>query len=219
MEDAPVPSAVLRWAAVLIHGALPILLPIAFHPAEAAPVLAAIGGVPESTMMAALSRSIWLVPLWVGAMVWLWRATRPPRASALMTAITAIGFVALPPLMAFGLYFGMVHSPRHLLRLAAWYDPDDPHRAARWAAGVVVPAGLVCALGIAALALTAPDASIGILVPMFRLIAALTLPHMIVTTWLAHDGPHGPDGSMHPTVIDPLAGTCNHRTPVPGSLR
>jgi len=191
---------------VLIHDTLPILRPIAFHLVVAAPVLAAIGGISEPMMMAALSCSIWPTPVWVGALVWLWHATRPPRPSAILTAITAIGFVALPPSMAFGLYSGMVHSPRHLLRLAAWYDPDNPHRAARWAASVVVPAGLVCALGIAALARTAPDASIGTLVPMFRLIAALTLPHMIVTTWLAHDEPHGPDGSMHPIVIDPLAG-------------
>ena len=186
-EDAPALRAIPRWAAVIIHGALPILLPIAFHPALAAPVLAVIGGVAEPAMLAALSISIWLVPLWVGALAWMWHATRPSRGSAILTAITAVGFLTLPPLMAFGLYFGMVHSPRHLLLLAAWYDRCNPRRAARWAARVVVPAGLVCALGIAALALIAPDASIGILVPMFRLIAALTLPHMIVTTWLSHD--------------------------------
>lgn len=199
LDDAPIKGAVPRWAAVLVHGALPILLPIAFHSAEAAPVLAAIGGVSEPAMMAMRSVSIWLVPLWVGGLAWMWRATRPPPANVMLTAITAVGFVTLPPLMAFGLYFGMVHSPRHLLRLAAWYDPCHLHRAARWAAGVIVPAGLVCALGIGGLVLTAPDASIGILVPIFRLIAALTLPHMIVTTWLDHDAPHGPESAMHLT--------------------
>ena len=106
--------------------------------------------------------------------------------------------------MAFGLYFGLVHSPRHLLRLAAWYDPCHPHQAAWWTAGVVVPAGLVCALGIGGLVLIEPDASIGILVPIFRLIAALTLPHMIVTTWLDHDAPHGLKGAMRPAGIDPF---------------
>ena len=204
LEDAPTPHAVPRWAAVLIHGALPILLPIAFHPAEAAPVLAAIGGASGPAMLATLSIAIWLVPLWVGALAWMWCVTRPPRASAMLTAITAIGFVTLPPLLAFGLYFGMVHSPRHLLRLAAWYDPCHSHRAARWAAHVVVPAGLVCALGIGGLVWAEPDASIGILVPIFRLIAALTLPHMIVTTWLDHDAPHGLGCVMHHTGIDPF---------------
>jgi Brp/Blh family beta-carotene 15,15'-monooxygenase len=219
IEDGAIQPAVPRWAAVIIHGALPILLPIAFHPAEAAPVLAAIGGVAEPAMLAALSISIWLVPLWVGALAWMWHATRPPRPSAILTVITAVGFVTLPPLLAFGLYFGMVHSPLHLLRLADWYDPCNPRRAARWAARVVMPAGLACALGIAALAITAPDASIGILVPMFRLIAALTLPHMIVTTWLGHDGQHGPAGSMHPTGSDPLAVMCDHEMHVPRSLK
>jgi Brp/Blh family beta-carotene 15,15'-monooxygenase len=204
LEEAPVLCGVPRWAAVIIHGALPILLPVGFHPDEAVPVLAAIGGVTEPAMMAVLSISIWLVPLWVGALAWMWLVTLPSRASAILTAITAVGFVTLPPLLAFGLYFGMVHSPRHLLRLAAWYDPCQSHRAARWAAHVVVPAGLVCALGIVGLVWAEPDASIGLLVPIFRLIAALTLPHMIVTSWLEHDAPHGLERVMHPTGIDPF---------------
>ena len=196
IEDAAVPRAVPQWAAVVSYGALPILLPVAFHPTEAAPVLAAIGGVAEPAMMTALSNSIWLVPLWVSGMAWMWHATRPPRTSAILTAITAVGFMTLPPLMAFGLYFGMVHSPRHLLRLAAWYNPCNPHQAARWAARVVVPAGMVCALGIGGLVWAEPDASIRILVPIFRLLAALTLPHMIVTTWLSRDAQQGPDGAV-----------------------
>jgi len=204
LEDAPVPRAVPRWAEVLTRGALPILLPIAFHPADAAPMLAAIGGVSEPAMTAMLSLSIWLVPLWVGALAWLWLASPQPRADAILTTITAIGFVTLPPLLAFGLYFGMVHSPRHLLRLAAWYDPCHPDRAARWAARVVVPAGLICALGIGGLFLAEPGTPIGILVPVFRLIAALTLPHMIVTTWLGHDAPPGLECVARPRAIDPF---------------
>jgi len=186
-EDGLVPHSVPRWAAVLAYGAVPILLPVAFHPADAAPVLAAISGVAEPAMATALSRSIWLMPLWLAALAWVWHDTWPKRTSAIMTGITAAGFVLLPPLIAFGLYFGLVHSPRHLLRLGAWHDPYDPRRAARWAACVVVPAGVVCALGIVGLAWTMHDATSGILVPTFRIIAALTLPHMFVTSWLGQD--------------------------------
>jgi Brp/Blh family beta-carotene 15,15'-monooxygenase len=184
IEDGLAPGSLPRWVAVLTYGALPILLPVAFHPLQAAPLLAAIGGVAAQPMEAALSLCLWLVPLWGAAFVWLCVKAEPQSARVVPAAITAAGFVLLPPLLAFGLYFGLVHSPRHLLRLGAWHDPADPRRAARWAARVVVPASLVCALGIIGIALTTQNVSIGLLVPTFRIIAALTLPHMIVTSWL-----------------------------------
>jgi Brp/Blh family beta-carotene 15,15'-monooxygenase len=184
VEDSLTPGTVPRWAAVLTYGALPILLPVAFHPLQAAPLLAAIGGVAAQPMVAALSLSFWLVPLWGAAFVWVCVKGKREGTSVIPTAITAAGFVLLPPLLAFGLYFGLVHSPRHLFRLGAWHDPADPRRAARWAARAVVPASMVCALGIFGIALTTQDVSIGMLAPTFRIIAALTLPHMIVTSWL-----------------------------------
>jgi len=184
VENGLAPGIVPRWAAVLTYGALPILLPVAFHPLQAAPLLAAIGGVAAQPMEAALSLCLWLVPLWGAAFVWLCVKAEPQGACVAPATITAAGFVLLPPLLAFGLYFGLVHSPRHLLRVGAWHDPTDPRRAAQWVAGVVVPASLVCAIGIIGIALTTQDVSIGMLVPIFRIIAALTLPHMIVTSWL-----------------------------------
>ena len=183
-EDSLDQGRVPRWAAVLIFGAVPILLPVAFHPVQAAPLLGAIGNVTEPAMAQALSLSIWLVPAWIAAFVWLCWAGGRDRTDLSLLAITAICFGLLPPLLAFGLYFGLVHSPRHLLRLGAWHDPWDPYRAAVWAARVIVPAGIFCALGIGGLALVTPDVSTGLMVPIFRIIAALTLPHMIVTAWL-----------------------------------
>ncbi|MGI4951476.1 MAG: Brp/Blh family beta-carotene 15,15'-dioxygenase [Janthinobacterium lividum] len=187
LEDSPAPAPVRRWMTVLTYGALPILLPIAFHPAEAAPVLAAIGGIAEPTMLRALSGAMGLVPLWGACLVWVWHGAGQQQSHIVMTAVTAAGFVLLPPLIAFGLYFGLVHSPRHLLRLAAWHDPRDVRRAGWWAARIVVPASLVSAAGIAGLAWTGPEMSSGLLVPTFRIIAGLTLPHMLVTGWLDHD--------------------------------
>jgi Brp/Blh family beta-carotene 15,15'-monooxygenase len=184
-EERPCAISVPRWVLVIIYGALPIFLPIAFHPAQAAPWLAAIGDVAEPTMIAALSHLIWLAPLWGGAFVWICCTGRQPPVDVMGLVVTAIGFVVLPPLLAFGLYFGLVHSPRHLLRLGAWYDPRSFQRAARWATRILVPASFVCVLGLAALALTVSDQAAGFLVPTFRIIAALTLPHMVVTSWLA----------------------------------
>lgn len=180
LDGEPVP----RWMAVLIVGAVPVLLPVAFHPEQAAPLLGRIGDVAEPAMAQALSHSIWLVPVWTAGFVRLCWAGGQRGADLRLLAVTATCFGVLPPLLAFGLYFGLVHSPRHLLRLGAWHDPWDRYRAAIWAARVVGPAGIFCALGIGGLALAAPDLSIGLLVPAFRVIAALTLPHMIVTAWL-----------------------------------
>jgi Brp/Blh family beta-carotene 15,15'-monooxygenase len=184
-EEKPRVNSTPRWVLVIIYGALPIFLPIAFHPAQAAPLLAAIGSVSEPTMMSALSHLIWLAPIWVVAFGWIFRTGHQPRIDVVELLVTAVGFIVLPPLLAFGLYFGLVHSPRHLLRLGAWYDPRSLHKAARWAARILVPASFVCALGLAAVALTVNDQAAGLLVPTFRIIAALTLPHMIVTSWLA----------------------------------
>jgi Brp/Blh family beta-carotene 15,15'-monooxygenase len=198
VEDGLAPGTVTRWAAVLTYGALPILLPVALHPFQAALVLAAIGGVAVQPMAAALSLSLWLVPLWGAAFAWVCVTAQPRDARVIAPAITAAGFVLLPPLLAFGLYFGLVHSPRHLLRIGAWHDPADPRRAAQWAAGVVVPASVVCALGVIGIALTTQDVSMRILVPIFRIIAALTLPHMIVTSWLG-EAARRPSTGDHPS--------------------
>ena len=179
------------------------LLPVAFHPSQAGPVLAAIGGVTARAMVTTLSLSMWLVPLWCAAFIWVCKGARPQGARTFIPAVTAAGFVVLPPLLAFGLYFGLVHSPRHLFRLGAWHSPCDPRQAVRWAARVVVPASLICAFGIVGIALATRGVLIGMLVPIFRIIAALTLPHMIVTAWLAEAEPRpsqlgGSDATAHP---------------------
>ena len=183
-EDGIAPRGIPRWMTVLVYGMLPILLPIAIHPSDAAPVLAALGGVRESTMASALSWTVLLIPFWLGASAWVSRAALREGSGLVGPVVTAVGFVLLPPLLAFGLYFGLVHSPRHVLRLGAWHDPRDPRRAMRWAAQTLVPAGAVCALGLSGLWLAGQDNSIDVLAPMFRIIAALTLPHMIVTALL-----------------------------------
>jgi Brp/Blh family beta-carotene 15,15'-monooxygenase len=197
-EDGLAPVRVPRWASVLVYGSLPVLLPVALHPSAASPVLAALGGVSEAAMTGALSDTVWLAPLWLAGFAWVALAAWREGKDVALAAVTAAGFVLLPPLLAFGFYFGLVHSPRHLLRLGAWHDPHQPRRAVRWAAWTMVPAASLCAIGLAALAATAQDWSIDLLAPTFRLIAALTLPHMVVTTWLGTT-----DANLPPAPVAP----------------
>ncbi len=184
VEDGLAPAGVPRVVTVLAYGGLPLLLPMALHPGAAAPVLAALAEVPVSTMQGVLSGTVWLLPPWIAAFVWTLLEARRERRGIAERLATAAGFALLPPLLAFGLYFGAGHSVRHVLRLGAWHDARNQAAAARWLARVMLPAGLACAAGLGALALLGQDVTAGVLAPLFRVIAALTLPHMVVTAWL-----------------------------------
>lgn len=183
-EDGLIPHGVPRWLGIATYGALPIVLPIALHPADAAPVLAAMAGWEPAAMQQLLSVAVWILPAWGGAFAWIIVAAWRDRCGVLERLATAAGFVLLPPVLAFGLYFGLGHSVRHVLRLGAWRDAGQPGVAARWASTVMLPASAACAAGIMALLWLDDDTTTGLLAPAFRIIAALTLPHMIVTSWL-----------------------------------
>ena len=96
----------------------------------------------------------------------------------------------LPSLLAFGLYVGLGHSVRHVLRLGAWRAAEQPKVAARWAATVMLPAGAICAVGLLGLTRLDDDVTTGLRAPAFRIIAALTLPNMIVKSWLKPVSPY-----------------------------
>ena len=183
-EDGLLPDRVPRLLGIVTYGALPILLPIALYPADAAPVLAAMAGWDPAVMQRVLSSAVWLLPAWVVAFGWIISAAWREGHGVSERLATAAGFVLLPPVLAFGLYFGLGHSVRHVLRLGAWRDPAQARVAARWVATVMLPASAVCAVGLVGLAWLDDDVTTGLLAPAFRIIAALTLPHMIVTSWL-----------------------------------
>ena len=187
-EDGLAPARIPRAAAMLIYGALPLLLPMALHPGEAAPVLAAMAGVPDAAMERALHAATWVLPAWVAGFGWAMLAAWRERRGVAERLATAACFVLLPPLLAFGLYFAGGHAMRHMLRLGAWHSPRDPARALRWLARTAVPAGIVCAAALAGAALAGLDTTVALLTPGFRIIAALTLPHMVVTAWLESGG-------------------------------
>ena len=166
-------------AGVIARGAMPILLPVALHPAAVAPVFAALASSNTATLLPMLIEARWLVVPWgLLVVVWAGTATAWERVEA---AVICAAFVLLPPLLAFALYFCVCHSLRHLLRLGAMLDPDDGRAAWFGVLRTAGPAALLCAIGSAALAAQGAETTI---VPLFRILAALTLPHMAVTLWL-----------------------------------
>lgn len=166
-------------AGVLARGAMPILLPAVLHPTAVAPVFAALGSSDTATLLPMLIGARWLIVPW-GLLVVVWAGT----ASAwerVEAAVICAAFALLPPLLAFAVYFCVCHSLRHLLRLGAMLDPDDARGAWFGVLRTAGPAALLCAAGLAALAAQGAETAI---VPLFRTLAALTLPHMAVTLWL-----------------------------------
>jgi len=166
--------------AILARGALPILLPIAAHPSAVAPVLAALAGGRTDLAAAIVTWSYWLLLPWALALLLYW-ITTASRADRLEILTLCAAFVLLPPILAFALYFCLCHSVRHLLRLADMMSPICPRSAAAQTLRIGLPAIAVCLL--AAPLLFLHSVSNG-LVPLFQLLAALTLPHMVVTLWL-----------------------------------
>ena len=130
-------------------------------------------------MAAVLAETRWLLLPWLAVLLpWALRATRRDLAE---TAVLGLAFVVLPPLLAFALYFCLCHSIRHLLRLGAMLAPDDGPEACRQVLRVLAPAALLCVAGGSLLATQGVDEAVA---PLFRTLAALTLPHMAVTLWL-----------------------------------
>jgi Brp/Blh family beta-carotene 15,15'-monooxygenase len=176
--------------AAAVRATTPILPIFLIHPAGVAGFVAALGGVSEDSVLAVLLALRWPLLLPWGAA--LLAVVLPPllarsgpraetRAAAELGAI-ALAAAALPPLLAFGLYFCLVHAVRHMLDLAEEVFPRRPTAAALLAAGVVVPSGLVC-LGVLFWTWDGLGGVLGtdaLITWGLRIVAALTVPHMVL---------------------------------------
>ncbi|NBC34861.1 MAG: beta-carotene 15,15'-dioxygenase, Brp/Blh family [Alphaproteobacteria bacterium] len=105
------------------RGLLPVLLPIAFRPAETgllfgwlllAEAPAAVGEALAALAPLTLPAALALVAALLAAAL-----VRRASALALEVCLLAGSFAVLPPLLAFTLYFGLWHAPRHSLRVIA----------------------------------------------------------------------------------------------------
>jgi Brp/Blh family beta-carotene 15,15'-monooxygenase len=109
--------------------------------------------------------------------------------AAELGVLLAVALV-VPPLAAFGVYFGCWHSLRHVARVVA----EDPANAGELAAGRLArPLGRFAAaaalptlavLVVLGLLWAAADGWRGFVATDVPLLAALTLPHVLVVGWL-----------------------------------
>jgi beta-carotene 15,15'-dioxygenase len=112
-----VPPPRLTW--IIAVGGAPIIVPAFAYPAQIESLFALLAGPGGHALAGALR--------WSGAIIWggtvlasiFWPGSGPSRLplTAWLLAVTAV-FVLLPPLLAFALYFGVLHNIRAVRDLA-----------------------------------------------------------------------------------------------------
>lgn len=100
-----------------------------------------------------------------------------------------------PPLAAFGVYFCFIHSVRHLVQIAKARQPHSYRQAARWLWRESWPVvGLTLILGAVLMWYWGGGLNLDALILrlLFVGLAALTMPHMLLTYWWHRRGKPAP---------------------------
>ena len=164
---------------VLVWGGLPIALPLLAHPAATLTLLGAMAQVP--LFPTGWERAVeqgWLVlaALWIASVL---AAGQPRRLGELV--LLAMPFVLLPPLPAFAIYFVCVHAPTHTGRLIGNAARAPRVRDHRSAVTLALPVtALTLLIGIALWPLFPGPLPARLVALTFQMLAALTLPHMLL---------------------------------------
>lgn len=178
-ELAPTKEA---WPVVAVLGGLPLFLPLYFHPQQTLDLLNGImfaerfTTVPSTLIMSA---SLWFI----GAALWVTfgKARAEPFPSLKVGFLGLIGvFYLLPPLMAFMVYFVYVHAPAHMCAVVK--SPFFP-RIKNLSDAIIwsLPLSLATLVLFFCLwPLYQGSALDRFLALTFQLLAALTLPHMLL---------------------------------------
>jgi Brp/Blh family beta-carotene 15,15'-monooxygenase len=165
-------------------GAALLSLPSFMHATAVAEIYVLLSG---ETARAIAQTQHWLAPLWLAiisaaAAIFL---LRRQFWNALELAILAITAMMLPPLVFFLLYFCALHSPRHFLQI--WRASANRNQAAWMAAGYTAATLLICIPATLAFA-GSVEMETAIQRIIFIGLAALTVPHMLLTSILeSHD--------------------------------
>jgi len=187
-----------------VRGGLPMLVPLVFFPdryQEVATILVSLfettdGAVlePAFTLEARLAVGVGFGLLTLGSLAWGYWAggnSRGWRIDAGETLLLWAFFALVPPVLAIGLYFSLWHSVRHILRLVGLDADETAGRSLgahlRRFGRDAVPMS-VGALGVFVLLyVVAPHSSgdlTGLAGVYLVLLAVLTLPHVVIVTWL-----------------------------------
>jgi Brp/Blh family beta-carotene 15,15'-monooxygenase len=159
----------------LLYGGAIIILPSLFHAQEVSRIFALlVGAAPAATVTSALHAAAgpWLVFTLLAASYRLWS----DRLSAAEIAAAALLATIAPPLVAFTVFFCLMHSARHVLRTFEYFADVSPRLIVAAAAASMLGTLALAALAWFWLGDRAPDERLIRLV--FVGLAALTIPHM-----------------------------------------
>jgi Brp/Blh family beta-carotene 15,15'-monooxygenase len=198
---------VVRTLTVVVRGGLPMLVPLLFFPERYETVARSVVSLFDP------GRTAWLAPLFsADVRLAAGLAFAAVTVSTLSLGLLAAGFrrawlldagetlllwgffAVVPPVLAIGVYFATWHSLRHVTRLVeldgvalAALDRGAVVRAAGRFTRDALPATIGALLLFGGLALTVPTAVAGpaeIGGLYLVLLAVLTLPHVVVVSWL-----------------------------------
>ncbi len=178
----------------LFRGGLPVAVPVLLHPEATAGVFSAASG------LAFRQPPAWLT---VASILWLVSAfpviLRSRPRDLVLPGMLCAAFAALPPLTAFALYFVAVHAPAHTIALIRHPSraPRVRDEASAWrlAAPTTV---LTVAIGAALWPTYTGEAPVRLLCLALQLLAAFTLPHMILDAWLERRDQKSSSGARLP---------------------
>lgn len=207
VEPTHLRTRTARMLSVATRGALPMLVPLVAFPNEyqlvAETLVGLFGGdtlgivtvvlLPPSRLVVAVCITVLIITAVAAGDT----STRTRRAWLIDTGETVfltVYFVLVPPILAIGIYFCFWHSLRHVVRLMLLAETTRTHltagapgraiaRFARAATPLSV-GGLAIIGGIAIVVPVFPVSHLDMLGVYLVGIAVLTLPHVIVVTWL-----------------------------------
>ena len=134
---------------------------------------------PTATLFAALLHKTAIAAIIASALCLVVNLRRAPWVMVEYALLVATALVS-PPLMYFVIYFCLLHSPRHFLLTADQLDLT-PLQALRAAWPILVATLAMTALGAMVLAVFTPAFDQATLQIVFIGLAAVTVPHMLLT--------------------------------------
>lgn len=187
---------------VLVRGGLPMLVPLLGFPERYRSVMATVVGLfdpdggqwlaPLFQVETRLALGLGFAAVTVVTLAMGYRvsgATVLWRRDAIETALLWVFFLTVPPVLAIGLYFALWHSLRHVVRVLGLEQESAAGergglRRLVWDGAPTTLGALVIFGALALFVPEQPGSLAGVGGVYLVLLAVLTLPHVVVVTWL-----------------------------------